>query len=253
MRKLSLLLILALLASMCSFAVCAESEYSQSPYLDALVEDGTLPPVEERLPENPTVIDEILDEYTGDIGIGKYGGTLRMVTTNPTGYSGDMLVAISENLLVMESVNSGEIHPNLIDDYQVNDDMTVHTFVLKKGLKWSDGTEVTMEDFRFAIEDVQLNSTLNPVVPSWLTIDGEPVQFDIVDDVTFTLTFSAGYGGLATHLSCNGWKDYTYTTASAKSSPYLNVRAIRIRLTSCSTALAWSIWTATAGAKLPAA
>lgn len=210
MRKLSLLLILALLASMCSFAVCAESEYSQSPYLDALVEDGTLPPVEERLPENPTVIDEILDEYTGDIGIGKYGGTLRMVTTNPTGYSGDMLVAISENLLVMESVNSGEIHPNLIDDYQVNDDMTVHTFVLKKGLKWSDGTEVTMEDFRFAIEDVQLNSTLNPVVPSWLTIDGEPVQFDIVDDVTFTLTFSAGYGGLATHLSCNGWKDYTY-------------------------------------------
>ena len=144
MKKVALVLALALVLTMCSFAAAAEGEYHQSPMLDALVESGELPPVEERLPENPTVIDEYLDEYAGDIDIGSYGGTLRMVTTDPTGYSGDMLVAISENLLVMESVNSGEIHPNLVDDYQVNDDMTVHTFTLKKGLKWSDGTEVTM-------------------------------------------------------------------------------------------------------------
>ena len=210
MKKVALVLALALVLTMCSFAAAAEGEYHQSPMLDALVESGELPPVEERLPENPTVIDEYLDEYAGDIDIGSYGGTLRMVTTDPTGYSGDMLVAISENLLVMESVNSGEIHPNLVDDYQVNDDMTVHTFTLKKGLKWSDGTEVTMEDFRFAIEDVQLNTTLNPATAAWLTINNVPVKFDIVDDQTFTLTFDGGYGGLATHLSCNGWKDYTY-------------------------------------------
>ena len=210
MKHLALSLALLLILGVAAIPVFAEPTYSQSPYLDTLVESGELPPVEERLPDNPTVIDEYLDEYKENIGVGKYGGDLRLVTTNTGGYSGDMLVAISENLLVMESVNSGEIHPNLVDDYQVSDDMTVHTFKLKKGLKWSDGTEVTMEDFRFAIEDVQLNSSINPVTPAWLMIDGVPVKFDIVDDTTFTLTFANGYGGLATHLSCNGWKDYTY-------------------------------------------
>ena len=94
MKKVALVLALALVLTMCSFAAAAEGEYHQSPMLDALVESGELPPVEERLPENPTVIDEYLDEYAGDIDIGSYGGTLRMVTTDPTGYSGDMLVAI---------------------------------------------------------------------------------------------------------------------------------------------------------------
>jgi len=63
MKKLSWLLILSLLISMLSFAATAEGEYTQAPLFDAAVEAGELPPVEERLPENPRVAKEILDEY----------------------------------------------------------------------------------------------------------------------------------------------------------------------------------------------
>ena len=84
MKKLSLVLVLAMLLTMCSFAASAEGEYTQAPYFDAAVEAGELPPVEERLPENPCVIKEVLDEYL-DQEVGNYGGTLRFATSPSTG------------------------------------------------------------------------------------------------------------------------------------------------------------------------
>ena len=55
MKQVSILLVMLLVLGMCAVPVYAEGEYSQSPYLDDLVASGELPPVEERLPENPTV------------------------------------------------------------------------------------------------------------------------------------------------------------------------------------------------------
>ena len=61
MKKLSILLVLALLVSMMIPAI-AEGDYTQSPTLDAKVEAGELPPVEERLPEQPLLVQEVLAE-----------------------------------------------------------------------------------------------------------------------------------------------------------------------------------------------
>src|SRR5690606_23191814 len=51
-------------------APAAASGYNEAPMLAELVSQGKLPPVAERLPKNPVVLD-------GIAGIGKYGGTLR--------------------------------------------------------------------------------------------------------------------------------------------------------------------------------
>src|SRR5687768_2688680 len=48
----------------------------QAPMLDELVQAGTLPPVEQRVPEEPLVIQPLE-------GIGTYGGTLRRGFTGP--------------------------------------------------------------------------------------------------------------------------------------------------------------------------
>ena len=53
MKKLSWLLVLAMVLSLCAVTATAEGTYAQAPMLDALVESGELPPVEERLPETP--------------------------------------------------------------------------------------------------------------------------------------------------------------------------------------------------------
>ena len=53
MKKLALVLTFAMLLSMCAFTGSAEGAYNEAPMLAQRVEAGELPPVEERLPENP--------------------------------------------------------------------------------------------------------------------------------------------------------------------------------------------------------
>ena len=102
---------------------------------DALVESGELPPVEERLPENPCLIHEFLDEYL-DPEIGNFGGTLRFVT-NSVNWDADVFVGMTEGLLTMQSSNSDQVDPNIVESYEANEDNTVFTFKLRKGLKLS--------------------------------------------------------------------------------------------------------------------
>ena len=83
MRKLALVLALLMLVGACpSVASAQAAAYAQSPILDEAVSSGELPPVEERLPDEPKLLHEILDEYV-DLEIGNYGGTLHGVTTRP--------------------------------------------------------------------------------------------------------------------------------------------------------------------------
>ena len=212
MKRLSWLLILALLLSAFAFSAGAEgATWAQAPMLDALVESGDLPPVEQRLPEVPRVCKEMTDEDL-DLQVGKYGGTLRFVTS-AVNWDADVFVGNDEALLTCESVTSENITPNIVESYEVNDDNTVFTFKLRKGLKWSDGVEVTMEDYEFAINDFVLNSDLTPAVAAYMCEGGmagaEPFTFTVVDDETFTISFKQPYGGFPLHLAIVGWKGYT--------------------------------------------
>ena len=211
MKKLSWLLVLAMVVSLFAMTASAEGDYTQAPMLDAAVEAGELPPVEERLPETPRIVKEILDEYL-DYESGNYGGTLRLITS-VVNWDADGFVGMDENFLTMESANSDVITPNVVEEFTANDDQTVFTFKLRKGLKWSDGEEVTMEDIKFGIENFVFNEELTPVVAAWMrdggTAAGEPMKFEVIDDQTFTLSFNSSYGGFAVHLSIAGWKGYS--------------------------------------------
>ena len=144
MKKLSLFLVLALLVSVFAFTASAEgTAYTQAPFFDEAVASGELPPVEERLPETPKLTHEILEEYLTP-EVGNYGGTLRLVT-QVVNWDADGFIGQNEGLLSMSSTNSGEIIPNVVEAFEANDEQTEFTFKLRKGLKWSDGVEVTME------------------------------------------------------------------------------------------------------------
>ena len=212
MKKFSLFLVLAMLLSTLMLSAGAEGgAYTQAPMLDALVESGELPPVEERLPDTPRVAKEMTDEDL-ELVQGKYGGTLRLVTS-VVNWDADVFVGNDEALLTCESVTSENITPNIVEAYEVNDDQTVFTFKLRKGLKWSDGVEVTMEDYEFAVKDFLFNSELTPAIPAYMCEGGksgaEPFAFEVVDDETFTITFKESYGGFPLHLAIVGWKGYT--------------------------------------------
>ncbi|HPC77675.1 MAG TPA: hypothetical protein PK811_05010, partial [bacterium] len=64
----------------------AQKKYNEAPVLAELVKAGKLPPVEERLPENPVVFTQDWNEIPSEdmkLEIGRYGGTLRLADPAP--------------------------------------------------------------------------------------------------------------------------------------------------------------------------
>ncbi len=107
-----------------------DGKYKESPAVHELVESGELPPIEERLPEEPAVVE--VDE------IGVYGGTYVGAAFGPTSGQVDTEGLRTQTLLTIEK-DLTTFTPNLIKDYEINDDFTEYTIYLRKGMKWSNG------------------------------------------------------------------------------------------------------------------
>jgi peptide/nickel transport system substrate-binding protein len=191
------------------------SGYTQSPILDEKASSGAIPPLEERLPEQPFVVGPgiYMTEENLAWTPGKFGGTLRS-THSVANWNPDIFVAMNEPFLMAPKISDQGIVCNVCQEYTVSDDNKVFTFTLRKGLKWSDGEPVTTEDVRFAWEDVRNNKDLYPngVPNQWrtgFTADGNPGVVEIVDDYTFKVTFDGPYGAFLRALTIEGWVGYT--------------------------------------------
>jgi peptide/nickel transport system substrate-binding protein len=184
------------------------TEFKQSPMLDSV---ANLPPVKERLPEVPKLTNEMPEDMLS-YEIGTYGGTLRTVTS-VVDWDADAFVAGNEPLLNTPGIVGKDVTGNVLESYEASADQKEFTFHLRKGLKWSDGQPVVMEDFRFTIEDVIFNKELTTVFPGWLcaggTESGKPMTFTVVDDWTFKMAFDQPYGGFPIRLAIQGWRGYT--------------------------------------------
>ena len=149
--------------------------YQEAPMLTDMVTAGSIPAVDQRLPENPLVITPI-DK------VGKYGGEWRRVEPNYQfhEWSAEPLVDLDDN---QQRV------PNLAESYSISDDSRVYTFTLRKGMKWSDGEPFTTEDVDFWYNDLEMNSDLEPSVKSLFLSGGEPAKLKIIDEQTFELQY----------------------------------------------------------------
>ena len=127
---------------------------SRPPSLADKVKGGELPPVADRLPADPRVIDlPAMGRQPG-----KQGGTISSVIGSQKDirfmsiYGYARLVGYDEKL---------QLVPDILDKFTVEDGR-IFTLTLRKGHKWSDGQPVTTEDFRYGYEDVMLNEDLKP-------------------------------------------------------------------------------------------
>jgi peptide/nickel transport system substrate-binding protein len=218
MKRLVILIAVCLIVSL-SFiswsSVFAQKKYREAPMLAELVKQGKLPRVEERLPEKPFVVGPgvlISKRDLPDWRVGKYGGTLRNVHT-VADWAPDVFCMNNEPLLIAPGIGTSGIKGNIVESFEVRDNNRVFTFRLRKGLKWSDGHPVTTEDIRFTYEDVLLNEKLNPTLPAKFRVGkdpkGEPMKLEIIDELTFRITFPKPNGGFLRILSIENWAGYT--------------------------------------------
>jgi len=212
------LIVVLLITVMCLLVVTSALaiKYREAPMLRTKVAAGELPPIEQRLPEEPLVVGPgvLSPKEDLDFEVGRYGGTLRLAGS-AVGWDADVFVMQVETLLDNPGIGLTETRPNIIKDIEVSDDAKVFTLHMRKGLKWSDGVPVTTEDVLFAYEDVMLNEELTPVFPTIYRSankpDGEPMELDIIDDYTFRISFAESYKGFTGQLSqllLYAWRGY---------------------------------------------
>ena len=167
--------------------------FREAPMLAALVSQGELPALAERLP----VPEDVL-VIPGPEGIGKYGGTWRRVFMGP----GDSGMNPPFDRLIRWDSDGFNWMPNVAKDVKISDGGKVFTIILRRGMKWSDGAPLTAADFEFAWNDVLNNTEITASFPGWLNspLSKEPAKFERVDDYTVRYTFDDPYYGLISQL-----------------------------------------------------
>lgn len=131
-------------------------------------------------------------EARGDIG--KFGGTFKVCTFgggpktfNPWNASdvpsGGLALLMFDRLVDIDPW-TGKPYPKLAKSFQVSKDKLEYTFVMRKGLKWSDGKPLTADDVVFTFDDLVRRGYGNSSNRDVLTVYGEYPKVWKVDDLT---------------------------------------------------------------------
>lgn len=153
----------------------------EAPMLAERVRAGELPPLAERLPENPMVVQPLN-------GPGRYGGTLTG-TTLAASTTSDLQTTMVPSL-VRFNHDLNEYEPEVAESIEFNDDFTTCTIRLRRGIRWSDGEPFTTDDVMFYFEDWQFNEELAPITAPYWVRGGQRMGVVKVDDYTVRFEFS---------------------------------------------------------------
>jgi peptide/nickel transport system substrate-binding protein len=159
--------------------------FKEAPQLAALVKAGKLPPVQERVSQDPLVIKPVHE-------IGKYGGTWRRGFSGPADFWNGYRCCGHDKVLFWDYTGN-KVAPNVAKGWDISDDGRTFMVFLRKGMKWSDGHPFTADDFVFWYEDIYQNDELLPTKAPALSINGKPGKMEKVDDSTIRFKFEEPY------------------------------------------------------------
>ncbi|MEF2070914.1 ABC transporter substrate-binding protein [Consotaella aegiceratis] len=174
------------------FPVGPAGAFEEAPQLADRVEAGDLPPVDERLPEEPLTVEpiETIGTYGGVWRSALLGGSDSAWLARTVGYEG----------LVRYDRDWTSVVPDVAKDWEINEDATRFTFHLRPGMKWSDGEPFTAEDVAYAFELSQ-NTAYPGEVPAFIRDPQNPPHASAEDDETVVFTFDKPNGLFMQQLS----------------------------------------------------
>ncbi len=162
--------------------------YQEAPQLAALVKEGKLPPVEERLPANPLVVQPVES-------VGQYGGTWYRGWRGINDFHCFGRI-VYEPMLRWPRDPKDPVQPGLAERWEWSPDGKELTLYLREGLKWSDGAPFTVDDIIFWWEDIENDPTITKAPHAEWIVNGKPMTLEKIDDITIKLKFD-GPNGLA--------------------------------------------------------
>ena len=157
-------------------------KFQQAPTVAA-----DLPPVEERVGEEPYVVPH------NWVKQGKYGGQMKLTFSSTTdGAIGELF---SSNAM-LRFLNDGQVvGPGIVNKWTSNDDASEWTFTMRK-INWSDGQPVTTADVLFWWEDMIGYKPADAPYPESAPDEaksskGTICKLEATDEHTFTMKFDS--------------------------------------------------------------
>lgn len=151
--------------------------------LAARVASGDLPPIQQRLPEKPSIV-----SFSGtEKSAGKHGGDLRLLM----GRSKDVRLMVVYGYARLVGYDPEyRIAADILNAFEVEEGR-VFTLHLRPGHRWSDGHPFTAADFQYYWNDIASNDELAPFGPPGLfLVDGERPRFEVIDSLTVRFSWS---------------------------------------------------------------
>jgi peptide/nickel transport system permease protein len=170
----------------------------ESPILAELVREGKLPPVAERVGEEPAVLQ-------GVDGIGRYGGTWLRVANAPNDVS-VITWRLAYAAPVRWSPLGYPIVPHVTKSIEASPDKREYTLTFRKGMKWSDGEPFTVDDVLYWWNQEVQEKALGGVVPLWLRVSGRAATFEKLDAQRLKITFPRPNGLFQEALAFRGYE-----------------------------------------------
>lgn len=163
-------------------------KYNQAPMLDAMVASGELPPVDERLPDDPPDMVEMFSYWLADPQVGRYGGTLNVFATENHPWNDLTEMPERGSRLIEMGEDGTAVFPELLEALDASADRRTFTFHLRRGMKWSDGAPFTADDFLFMSEGMLPNENIS----TWGIADPDHRVYK-TDDYTVVYAFEEPY------------------------------------------------------------
>jgi peptide/nickel transport system substrate-binding protein len=152
-------------------------KFAEWPEFAKKVQAGQLPPVAERIGQDPLVLKPLHET-------GRYGGQIRRGFLGTTDWLNGAGFCGGPDTLLYWDYQGKKVNPNLARAYELSDGDKVLTLHLRRGMKWSDGKPFTADDIVFWREDINLHPDLGITGSPALRAGGKDVQVKKVDDYT---------------------------------------------------------------------
>ena len=151
--------------------------YVETPLFAERVGKGELPPVAQRLPKEPMVVDLAAKGRS----IGRPGGEVTSLVARGRDIR---YMSVQSYARLVGYTEKLALEPDILAKLENDNDQTF-TFRLRDGHRWSDGHPFTTDDFRYYWEDVAHNPEISPAgLPEFMILDGKPPRFEILDERT---------------------------------------------------------------------
>ncbi len=128
-----------LVSLFCIIQVSYAFDFIETPILLADVKSGKLPPIQQRIPQTPKLV-----EFDDDFSAGKHGGELRLLM----GKQKDIRQMVIYGYARLVGYNAElQLVADILEDVEVVEGR-IFTLHIRQGHRWSDGHLFTSEDFR---------------------------------------------------------------------------------------------------------